>query len=116
MKKIIHHLGNLPLALEQAGTYISRRQYSFTRYLQEFEDSITHSNQGSLSERLNQSVSATWELSFKAIQEENPVAADLLLLCGYLNNRDLPEQLLQECLKLPERGKSYFANAYLTVV
>ena len=109
LTKIVHLLGNLPLALEQVGTYIHHRQYSFTRYVREFENSITHvlnSNQKRLSGKHNRSVFAAWELSFEAIEKENRQAADLLLLCGYLNNRDIPEELLRKGLKLPEHGKS----------
>ena len=118
LKKIIHQLGNLPLALEQAGAYIYRRQYSFTRYLQDFETSITHVfNTGSnqIGNR-NRSVFAAWELSFKAIQKENPAAADLLLLCGYLDNRDIPEALLQKGLGLPAHGKILFPTNNLPPV
>ena len=112
MKKIIHQLGNLPLALEQAGAYIHRRQYSFTRYLQEFEDSITHvfNTSSKQKKKQNRSVFAAWELSFEAIQKENPAAADLLLLCGYLDNRDIPEELVEKGLKLPEHGNYIFRH------
>ena len=110
LKKIIHQLGNLPLALEHAGAYIYRRQYSFTRYLQEFENSITHIFNTSSNQKgnHNRSVFAAWELSFEAIQKENPAAAELLLLCGYLDNRDIPEMFLQKGLGLPEHGKISF--------
>lgn len=106
---ILQKLGNLPLALEQVGAYINRRQYSFTRYLKEFEDSITHvlnSKDKRLSGKQNRSVFASWELSFDAVQKENPKAADLLLLCGYLDNDDIPEELLRKGLKLAEKGKT----------
>lgn len=109
MKKIIHKLGNLPLALEQAGTYIHRRQYSFTRYLREFGASITHVfNSNQQSQKHNRSVFAAWELSLEAIRNENSLAVEVLSLCGYLNNRDIPEELLQKCFKLPANGKMQF--------
>lgn len=110
---IIHKLGNLPLALEQAGAYIHRRQYSFSRYLREFEESITqvfNNSPGRLSGKHNRSLFAAWELSFEAIQTENPKAADLLLLCGYLDNKDIPEELLRRGLELPENGKISFPH------
>lgn len=68
------------------------------------------SNQKQLAGKHGRSVFAAWELSFEIIQKENPAAADLLLLCGFLDNRDIPEELLQKGLKLPEHGKQPHPN------
>ena len=78
------------------------------RYVKEFESSMTHvlnTNQTRLSGKYKRSVFGAWEPSFQAIRRENPQAADLLLLCGYLNNRDIPEELLRKGLKVPEHGE-----------
>jgi len=40
-------------------------------------------------------VFATWEISFKAIQEKSPKAAELLLVCGFFHHEDIPEELLR---------------------
>ena len=32
---------------------------------------------------------ATWEISFNAIEKENPQVADLLVVCGFLDNEDI---------------------------
>ena len=52
----------------------------------------------------NKSVSATWELSFEAIKKQNPKAAELLLICGFLDNNDISEEFLQRGMKLPKNG------------
>lgn len=105
MVALAQKLGNLPLALDQAASYIHTRQYSFTRYLHEYEANTTHflSRGWKLGEQ-DRSVFATWELSFQAITKHNPIAAELLLVCGFLNNDDICEELLQRGMELPVDG------------
>ena len=98
-------MGCLPLALDQAGSYIYAQQYSFSRYLKEYERKSTYFlKQGWKVEDRNKSVFATWELSFEAIEKQNPKAAELLLICGYLNNEDICEELLRKGMKLDSVG------------
>jgi len=52
----------------------------------------------------DKSVFATWEISFRAIQETSPKAADLLLVCGFFDHEDIPEELLRRGLGLEEHG------------
>jgi hypothetical protein len=42
----------------------------------------------------DKTVVSTWEISFKAIQERDPQAADLLLLCSFLANDNIGVDLL----------------------
>ncbi|KAF8454215.1 P-loop containing nucleoside triphosphate hydrolase protein [Terfezia claveryi] len=82
---IAQELGYLPLALTQAGAYIHISQYSMSRYLKEYPKNASYL----LSKRWkggqhDRSVFATWEISFKAIKEKSPRAAELLLVCGFL--------------------------------
>jgi len=51
-------------------------------------------------------VFATWEISFKAIQEKSPKAADLLLAYGFFDHEDIQEELLQRGLKLEKHGRN----------
>jgi len=53
-------------------------------------------------------VFATWEISFNAIEEKSPNAAKLLLMCGFLNNEDIWEELLKRGMKLKTHGMSFF--------
>ncbi|KAF8418318.1 hypothetical protein EV426DRAFT_679825 [Tirmania nivea] len=97
---IAQELGYLPLALSQAGAYIHISQYSLSRYLKEYQANASHLlDQGKMRSH-NRSVFATWEISFKAIQEKNPKAAELLLVCGFFDHEDIPEVLLRRGLKL----------------
>jgi len=49
-------------------------------------------------------VFATWEISFKAIQEKIPKAAELLLVCGFFHHEDIQEELLRHGLKVEKYG------------
>ncbi|KAF8455044.1 hypothetical protein BDZ91DRAFT_746932 [Kalaharituber pfeilii] len=104
---IVHKLGYLPLAIEQVGAYIHVRQYSFSRYLGEYNANITHllSKKWKVGKQ-HRSVFAAWDLSFNAIQNQNHKAAELLLLCGFLDNNDICEELLQRGMKLSKDDTS----------
>jgi len=54
--------------------------------------------------RQDESVFATLELSFNAIQKQNPRAGELLLLCGFMDNEDIPKELLRRGMKLSTDG------------
>ena len=94
---IVQKLGHLPLALDQAGAYIHMQQYTFSRYLREYETNSSYllSGRWKAIGKQDESVFATLELSFNAIQQQNPRAGELLLLCGFMDNEDIPEELLR---------------------
>jgi len=105
---IVQKVGYLPLALDQAGAYIHMQEYSFSRYLEKYEANVTYFLSGRWKVgKHNRSVFATWELSFEAIQKQNPKSAELLLVCGFLDNNDILEELLQRGMKLPKNGMHY---------
>jgi tetratricopeptide (TPR) repeat protein len=92
--KLAEALGDLPLALEQAGAYMDRTGASFARYLELFR-----SQQGKLLRRGSPSpdypctVATTWEIAF---QQLPPAAVDLLSLCAFLAPDDIPRELVTE--------------------
>ena len=99
-------LGCLPLALDQAGAYIHVQQSSFRRYLAEYTTKTSYLlGRGWKIQNRDKSVFSTWELSFEAVQEHNPNAAELLLVCGFLNNEDICDDLLRKGMKLEENGE-----------
>ena len=50
------------------------------------------------------SVLTTWEISFAAVQLENPHAAELLTTCSFLNNEDIWEDMLLKGMGLQDDG------------
>lgn len=106
--ELVKKLDFFPLAIEQAGAYISVRPLSLKEYIKIYEN-----NAKDLLNRKpplvawsyrNDSVFTTWEVSFTAVQEEDPQAAELLLLCGFLAKYDIWEELLRRGRNLPENG------------
>ncbi|KAF8461380.1 hypothetical protein BDZ91DRAFT_851079 [Kalaharituber pfeilii] len=99
---IVQKLECLPLAIAQAGAYIHVRKYSFSRYLREYNANVAYLlSKDWMVGKHDRSVFAAWDLSFKAIQNQSPKAAELLLLCGFFDNNDICEGLLQRGMKLP---------------
>jgi hypothetical protein len=89
-------LGLLPLAINQAGSFIAQRQISFQRYLALLGEGFkTAAACGTLewpqalgSQRVT--IFTTWEISFDSLSHS---AQELLLLCGFLVNGDIPDGL-----------------------
>lgn len=53
----------------------------------------------------DQTVFTTWEISFQKIESENKEAAELLLLCSFLHNEDIWEEMLRRGQNLGEDGR-----------
>lgn len=93
---LARELGDLPLALEQAGAYIRETGISYSDYLERFKKDrkklLCH---GKI---LNypDTVATTWEISFQAAQKENSLAGDLLNFCAFLAPDAIPRRLLEE--------------------
>lgn len=107
---LLELLGNLPLAIEQAGAYIHSSSISFSKYLELFEqDSLM------LLETLpaiwyyrNDTVLTTWEISFAAVHKRSPLAAQILTFSGFLGKDHIAADLFRSVL--PDTGEGRFFN------
>jgi tetratricopeptide (TPR) repeat protein len=104
IKKLAQALGDLPLALEQAGALIHESRISFNEYLRKYE-----SHWGELLQQKRpggdypDSVAMTWELSFRQVDAENPSAIRLLNLLSFLSPDGIQRSMLAYNFKhLPE--------------
>ena len=92
---IVRKVGALPLALSQAGSYISARQIPFSKYLLRFESAFvevtTKRPPNVVWQYRDDTVFTTWEVSFNAL---GPAAQELLLLFGFLDNDSILEELI----------------------
>lgn len=92
-RQVTIKLGFLPLALAQAGSYIAQSQITFQKYMtllrENFKTVATRGVQ-SAEERKNRTIFTTWEISFASL---SPSAQELLLLCGFLANEDIPDEI-----------------------
>jgi tetratricopeptide (TPR) repeat protein len=91
-------LGNLPLALEQAASFIGERKKSYAEYLELFK-----SRRKDLWDREQpppgypDTVVTTWSLAFDEIQQTR-FAKELLFLCSIVASDDIPKSLLEKAL------------------
>ena len=105
-------LGDLPLALEQAGAYIKESGISFADYLVRLKENRKELLYKGKPLNYPDSVATTWEISFQAVQQENPAAGDLLSLLAFLAPDAIPRGLLEEGGKyLPEPLSSCMQNS-----
>ncbi len=101
-------LGNLPLALAQASTYITARGTTLAEYTAFFETRRNTLWQRELPPNIyTGTVSATWSLAMEEIAKEMPEAADLMYLLAYFASEPIPRTLLEKGAEhLPERLRS----------
>jgi tetratricopeptide (TPR) repeat protein len=89
-------LGDLPLALEQAGAYIQETGVSLSAYLKLFQERQKELLSRGKPDAYPDTVATTWDLSFQKASEEVPASADLLNLCSFLAPDNIPKSLLSE--------------------
>jgi hypothetical protein len=83
-------LGDLPLALEQAGAYICSASSTFSKYLDLFKKYQTELfDHCPLPSEYTKTVTTTWKISFAEIEQQSPAAADLLRLCSFWAPEDI---------------------------
>ncbi|MEU6534562.1 FxSxx-COOH system tetratricopeptide repeat protein [Streptomyces sp. NPDC047000] len=96
-------LGSLPLALEQAASYIEATRVAPEEYLQMF-----HEHGAELlaveSTLIEQTVAATWRVALDRVRQQAPAAQSLLALCSYLHPEDIPRALITEGVDLLPAG------------
>ncbi|KAM0321624.1 hypothetical protein ACHAPQ_009339 [Fusarium lateritium] len=93
----------IPLAITQASAFITKRGKTVEYYLEQYQKSDTaktrllsyefsdHGRQASSME----SLAKTWMISFEAIREANPRAAELLCLMSFFQHHEIPAILLR---------------------
>jgi tetratricopeptide (TPR) repeat protein len=95
-RELVEEVGGLPLALDQAGAFIEETQCGLTGYLQLYRTRQAEllKRRGRLVTDHPDSVATTWSLSFEKVEQANPVAADLLRLCAFLDPDVIPEEMM----------------------
>jgi tetratricopeptide (TPR) repeat protein len=92
--RIAEHLGDLPLAVEQAAGYMDYHQTAPEEYLDllrsRLEDMIAL---GELADRPEVAVATLWQLSVRRLEAERPQAMRLLELCALLAPEPIPLDL-----------------------
>lgn len=96
-------LGDLPLALEQAGAYIEAARISLSRYLDMFKMYKTKLLNRSSPSTEYPEIATTWNISINAVRKTCQAGVDLLNLCAFLSTDDIYEELITDGAKhLPD--------------
>lgn len=109
-QKFSELVGGLPLALDQAGAYIHERQISVKEYVTLFNDKRAEflDKRGPYLEEQDEdiygihqkSVIRTFEISFDRIKRIDPIAANILHICAFLDSDNIPEEIFKEAIRV----------------
>jgi len=95
--KLAAALADLPLALEQATASIEQTQTTPGEYLAEFEQYWAELlGKGKPVGSYSTAAAMAWELSFRKIEQIDPEAADLLVLCSFFATGEIPLWMIHE--------------------
>ena len=96
---LVEALENLPLAISQAAAFMTENNMDVSEYLAAFRQDAADFLTEDLGDHRrpsesNNSLLATWNLSFKQISKKQPRAAELLSLMSVLDRNAIPKDLL----------------------
>ena len=102
LKELAEELGQVPLALVQAASFITQNNVTVRMYLQLYRrsdsskiqllsDNFEDEGRHALSQN---SIATTWSVSFEYVKKHDPQAVDLLSFISMLANGGVPEFLL----------------------
>jgi tetratricopeptide (TPR) repeat protein len=98
--KLAEALGDLPLALEQAGAYMEATKKDPRSYLKLYQSHRERLlQQRDPSAKYPATVATTWELSFEELSRSSPPGAELINLCAFLAPDDIPRKLLSDSVQ-----------------
>ncbi len=100
--KLAQALGDLPLALEQAGAVIDLGRMTFADYLQRFESHWSELLQQGLRQysEFPEPVAMTCELSIRELETHAPGCAELLTYCSFFATEQIKTEFLSESVDL----------------
>jgi tetratricopeptide (TPR) repeat protein len=88
-------LGDLPLALEQAGAMLSETGMPADEYLRLLDEQVTGIMDEGKSPDYPRSMTAAWKLSVSALQQRLPQALELLRCCAFFGPEPIPTNVLR---------------------
>ena len=116
-REIAKTMGDLPLALAQAGAYIERTRCGLSGYLERYQTrgAILLKERSGLALDHPEPVATTWSLSFERVEQANPGAADLLRFCAFLHPDAIPEEIIISGASALTQALQLLANDQLTL-
>lgn len=92
--RLANELGDLPLALEQAGAMLAETAMPVDDYLRLLNEHVTQIMNEGKSPEYPMSMTAAWRLSVAALQDQLPQAQALLRLCAFFGPDPIPRDVL----------------------
>jgi hypothetical protein len=93
--RLADRLGDLPLALEQAGATLAETKMPASEYLRRFDENITSLLALGKPQDYPLSVTAAWRLAVQALQQQLPPARELLRLLAFFGPEPVPRDVLR---------------------
>lgn len=110
-------VGYLPLAIVQAGSYILQHRIPVADYILLLSlyprDILDASKPIDPWEERDNSLFATWDISFQAVAARDPLATRILMVCAHLSPHDISLLILEDGMGEP--GMSIYALSQLLV-
>jgi tetratricopeptide (TPR) repeat protein len=93
--RVAKELGDLPLALEQAGAMLSETGMQVDEYLRLLKDQVTEIMAQGKSLDYPYSMTAAWKLSVDALEQRLPQALELLRCCAFFGPEPIPRSVFR---------------------
>ena len=98
---LVETLGQLPLAIEQAGGFIRENGVSIAEYLELYKSNQSKALREGLSSAhkelyYHETVATTWNVSFKAIEKTDPLANIILRISAFLDGKKIQKDLFYD--------------------
>src|SRR5436190_16176546 len=98
---LVETLGRLPLAIEQAGGFMRANGVSITEYRELYKSNRSRALKEGLSTAHKESyyretVATTWDVSFKAIEQTDPLANVILRISAFLDGKQIQKDLFYD--------------------
>lgn len=97
--RLAEQLGDLPLALEQAGALLFERGMTASEYLEQLSDRTSQLLSQGRPVEYPVPMTAAWSVSVANLNESLPEAVDLLRLCAFFGSEPIPREVIS---KAPE--------------
>ncbi|GAA4380404.1 FxSxx-COOH system tetratricopeptide repeat protein [Actinomadura sp. NPDC048032] len=91
--RLAHELGDLPLALEQAGALQAETGMSVTEYLRLLDECTSQLLAEGKPTEYPVSMTAAWRLSVNSLAEKVPEAVELLRCCAFFGPEPIPREV-----------------------
>jgi hypothetical protein len=101
-KQLARELGDLPLALEQAGSLLADRGMSITQYMQLLEKQPADLLAEGQASAYPLSMTAAWKLSVSMLNQWLPQAMDLLRCCAFFGKEPIPLDIFEHAALVTE--------------